>query len=353
MVCSLALDGSSNVYVTGWTRSSDFPTTLGAYDESYNGGDHDAFVSKLDSSLSTLIASTYLGGGSSSDLTLDETGNVYVIGSAAFGFPTTTGAYDESYNGGYSDVFVSKLDSSLSTLIASTYLGGADSDTVYSLALDGSSNVYVTGRTRSSDFSTTPGAYREYCGAVYSVFVSKLDSSLRALLASTVVGGRDVEWGNAITLDGSGNVYVTGYSGRTCPPDCSLKPYDFPTTPGAYDESFNGEYDAFVLKLDTCLSLNDTYPPGGNGIGDTCDCEGNFNCLTDQDVDGSDAALLKVDFGRSVMVNPCVAGDTCNGDFNCDGDVDGSDASLFKQDFGRSSILNPCPACVAGEWCGY
>jgi len=95
----------------------------------------------------------------------------------------------------------------------------------------------------------------------------------------------------------------------------------------------------------------DTYPPGGNSIGDACDCEGNFNC--DGDVDGSDAFLFKTDFGRSSILNPCTAINPCNGDFNCDRDVDGSDAFLFKTDFGRSSILNPCPACVPGTWCSY
>jgi hypothetical protein len=99
------------------------------------------------------------------------------------------------------------------------------------------------------------------------------------------------------------------------------------------------------------MNQEDTLPPQGNDIGDACDCEGNFNC--DADVDGSDAALLKADFGRSAIIDPCIAGDTCKGDFNCDGDVDGTDASLFKADFGRSSIQNPCPGCVPEAWCGY
>jgi hypothetical protein len=114
--------------------------------------------------------------------------------------------------------------------------------------------------------------------------------------------------------------------------------------------------DTIADENDNCLNVanpnqEDAYPPQGNGIGDACDCEGDFLC--DGDVDGSDASTFKADFGRSVMVNPCIDGDTCNGDFNCDGDVDGTDASLFKQDFGRSSIQNPCPGCVQGEWCGY
>jgi hypothetical protein len=101
------------------------------------------------------------------------------------------------------------------------------------------------------------------------------------------------------------------------------------------------------------MNQEDTYPPGGNGIGDACECEGNFDCSVDQDVDGSDAALFKADFGRSSIEHPCIVGDTCSGDFSCDGDVDGTDASLFKADFVRSGIQNPCPVCLAEEWCAY
>jgi len=117
-----------------------------------------------------------------------------------------------------------------------------------------------------------------------------------------------------------------------------------------------GDNDGIPSSIDNCPNIPntdqlDTLPPQGNSIGDACDCEGDFAC--DGDIDGSDASIFKADFGRSVIVHPCIAGDTCNGDFNCDGDVDGTDASLFKSDFGRSSMQNPCPACVVGEWCSY
>ncbi len=97
----------------------------------------------------------------------------------------------------------------------------------------------------------------------------------------------------------------------------------------------------------------DAYPLGGNNCGDVCDCEGNFNPGEDDDVDGSDAAIFKVDFGRGGYNNPCEHGNPCNGDFDCDGDCDGTDASLFKSDFGRSSFLNPCPFCPTNPWCAY
>jgi hypothetical protein len=121
----------------------------------------------------------------------------------------------------------------------------------------------------------------------------------------------------------------------------------------------DGDDDGTGNVCDNCPatanpSQDDSYPPHGNAIGDACECEGNFNCSADQDVDGSDAASFKADFGRSNMIHPCIDGDACSGDFSCDGDVDGTDASLFKQDFGRSSMQNPCPGCAGGvEWCAY
>jgi hypothetical protein len=96
---------------------------------------------------------------------------------------------------------------------------------------------------------------------------------------------------------------------------------------------------------------DDTLPPQGNGLGDVCDCEGNFDC--DQDVDGTDAQFFKTDFGRSMFLNPCINPNPCNGDFDCDGDVDGTDARVFKDDFGRSMFKDPCPFCVVGTWCFY
>ena len=106
--------------------------------------------------------------------------------------------------------------------------------------------------------------------------------------------------------------------------------------------------------IDGFCSMNqeDTYPLDGDGIGDACFlCESDFDL--DSDVDGTDAALFKDDFGRSIFINPCENGALCTGDFDCDQDVDGTDAALFKEDFGRSPYQNPCPASVAGDWCNY
>ena len=94
----------------------------------------------------------------------------------------------------------------------------------------------------------------------------------------------------------------------------------------------------------------DTYPPQGNGIGDACDCEGNFDC--DGDVDTDDIRVFLLDFGRNPYNDPCT-NDWCNGDFNCDGDVDADDLAKIVEDLGRSYLNNPCPECVVGDWCSY
>ncbi|KKS28067.1 MAG: cell surface glycoprotein (S-layer protein) [Parcubacteria group bacterium GW2011_GWC2_42_11] len=256
---SLTLDTSGDVYVTGNTSSSDFPTTSGAYDTSYNSVDEDVFVSKLDGGLSSLLASTYLGGSGDDygiSLALDTSGDVYVTGeTGSTDFPTTSGAYDASYNGSW-DVFVSKLDSGLTSLLASTYLGGSSSDYGYSLTLDDTSgHVYVTGWTWSSDFPTTSGAYDTSRNGFNDVFVSKLDSGLTSLLASTFLGGPSDDYGYSLTLDTSGDVYVMGRTNST----------DFPTTSGAYDTSYNGGGGVFVSKLDSGLNrlLASTYLGSG------------------------------------------------------------------------------------------
>jgi len=244
---ALALDGQGNVVVAGWTRSTDFPTTAGAYDPTYNGFS-DVFVARLSSDLGTLLAATFLGGrvgyDSARALVLDGQGNVVVAGeTASSDFPTTAGAYDATHNGGFYDAFVARLSSDLGTLQAATFLGGINSDSASALALDGQGNVVVAGETRSTDFPTTTGAYDETYNGGSDAFVARLSSDLGTLQAATFLGGSDVDIATALVFDGQGNVVVAG---RT---DSS----DFPITAGAYDETHNDEYDAFVARLSSDL----------------------------------------------------------------------------------------------------
>jgi len=261
---SLAIDSSGNIYVAGVTNSENFPTTVGAYDTTYNASD--VFISKLSADLSTLLASTYLGAGASdsaSSITIDPSGNVYVTGyTYSSNFPTTPGAYDQKFNSSdYADIFISKLSPDLTTLLASTFLGGGENDSATALMTDASGNVYVTGWTFSDNFPTTTGAFDQKYNSTHrrDAFISKLSADLSTLLISTFLGGGGGEWASSMTMDRTGNIYVTGWTASD----------NFPVTTGAYDQKFNssGYTDAFISKFSPDLSalLASTFLGGGGG----------------------------------------------------------------------------------------
>ena len=167
-VGDVAVDAQGNAYVTGVTRSTDFPTTCGGAFDTTLSGFEDAFVSKLNSTGTALVYSTYLGGSGATSsaidtgqgIAVDSDGNVYVTGvTSSSDFPVTAGALDTTFNGGGSDAFVTKLNNLGTALIHSTFLGGAAADLGTDIALDAAGDIYVTGDTLSSDFTTTPGAY--------------------------------------------------------------------------------------------------------------------------------------------------------------------------------------------------
>ncbi|MEA3543067.1 MAG: SBBP repeat-containing protein, partial [Pseudomonadota bacterium] len=247
---SIAINSGGNVYVAGMTHASGFPVTPDAYDTTSNSNGYDAFVSKFDSNLQHLLASTFLGGGGPLNeihsIAIDSSNNVYVAGHThSSDFPVPPDAYDTGLNGN-SDAFVSKFDSNLQHLLASTFLGGSGYDWANSIAINSGGNVYVSGRC-SSDFPVTPGAYdRDYNGGV-DAFVSKFDSNLQHLLASTFLGGSGYDWANSITIDSGGNVYVAGNTYSS----------GFPVTSNAYDTTSNSNsngYDAFISKFDSNLT---------------------------------------------------------------------------------------------------
>jgi len=268
----IAVDGSGNAYVTGQTGSENFPVTTEAYQMTY-GGDYDVFVTKLNASGSGLVYSTFLGGSDwdyGYDIAVDGSGNAYVTGGTqSTNYPVTAGAYQTTF-GGARDVFVTKLNASGNGLVYSTYLGGSSYDFGQSIALDGSGNVYVTGGTGSSNFPVTAGAYKTTKGKNEEAFVMKLNARGNGLMYSTYLGGSNNDYGRAIAIDGSGNVYVTGETESS----------NFPVTAGAYQTTFGGARDVFVTKLNASGSrlMYSTYLGGidnEEGYGIAVDGSGN------------------------------------------------------------------------------
>jgi hypothetical protein len=245
----VALDSAGNAYVTGWTASTDFPTMNPS--QPANGGQYDAFVSKINPTGSALVYSTYLGGSGSDGgqgIAVDGEGNAYITGgTTSTDFPTMNPF--QAFLDGSDDAFVTKLNSTGSALIYSTYLGGSGAGSGSGIAVDVSGDAYVTGFTSSTDFPVTPGAFQTKCGGTClgNAFVTKVSPKGSALIYSTYLGGSGVDDGNGggIVVDSAGNAYVTGGTGSN----------DFPVTPGAFQTTCGGnncaypDFDAFVTKL--------------------------------------------------------------------------------------------------------
>jgi hypothetical protein len=240
---AITVDSAGDAYVTGRADSTGFPTTPGAFDTSHDSSS-DSFVTKLSEDGSTLVYSTFLGGSGSESgygITVDASGSAHVTGdTSSSDFPTTSGVLDTTLSGN-DDAFVTKLSPDGSALSYSTYLGGSGNiDSGNAITLDGSGNAYITGETISTDFPTTPGAFDTTPGSIYEAFVTKLDPAGASLVYSTYLGGGGTfDHGHAIEVDGSGKAYVSGTTSST----------NFPTTMGALDTTHNGDDDAFVTKL--------------------------------------------------------------------------------------------------------
>ena len=259
----VAVDNSNNVYVTGWTQSTNFPVA-GAIQTKLVGG-RDAFVAKLNSSGTTIVYSTYLGGNNydqGNSIAVDSTGAAYVTGdTSSTNFPVVN-AY-QAASGGQQDAFVAKLNPAGNVLVFSTYLGGNAVDHGAGIALDAVHNVYVTGSTYSSNFPVY-NATQPRIGGGEDAFVAELSSSGNVLLFGTYIGGSGgtpglEECGNAVAVDVSGNLYVAGVTSSI----------NFPTTAGAYQATltYGGAEDhGFAWKINSSKTqiIYSTYLAGMN-----------------------------------------------------------------------------------------
>jgi uncharacterized repeat protein (TIGR01451 family) len=247
----VAVDGAGNVYLTGRTSSIDFPVR-NALQGSFRGPDYDAFVAKLSADGSTLMYSTYLGGqanDSGNGLAVDSAGNVYVTGGTkSDDFPITPGAFQGSFQG-LVEAYVAKIDPTqqgTASLIYSTYLRGQGLgiDRGTAVAVDSAGNAYVTGRTDSPQFPTTPNAFQVTIGGTTDAFVTVLNPTGTSVVYSTFLGGNGLDVGNGIAVDAAGNAFITGETAST----------NFQTLNGFQNASAGGS-DAFVVQLDPTGTL--------------------------------------------------------------------------------------------------
>jgi uncharacterized repeat protein (TIGR01451 family) len=242
---AIVVDSSGSAYVTGRTHVADFPTTPGAFQTTFGGGDA-LFVAKLNPQGTALVYSTYINGAYGNGIAVDSAGNAYVTGEAStLNFPTTPGAFQTEPYG--FDTFVTKLNATGSALVYSARFGGNFDDFGRAIALDAAGNAYITGWTvclaPTCTFPTVNAFQPNYGGGYNDAFVTKINSLGSALVYSTYLGGGQIinatdDWGEGIAVDSAGSAYVTGY---TYSPD-------FPVTPGAYDTSRAG-LDAFITKF--------------------------------------------------------------------------------------------------------
>jgi hypothetical protein len=237
----IAVDAAGQIYVTGYTTSTNFPSAGSI------AGEWDAFVTAFDPTGSTLLYFTYLGGSGDEgpgDIAVDAAGHAYVTGgTTSIDFPTMNAL--QATKRGFADAFVAVLDSTGSSLLYSTYLGGTGDDGARGIAVDGTGHAYVTGSTTSTDFPTVNPFQatlkpRNALAVGFDAFITAFDPTGTALY-STYLGGTGDEYAGGIAVDGAGKVYVTG---------TAVWSFDFPTTVNAVQPRPKGIYDAYVTAFD-------------------------------------------------------------------------------------------------------
>jgi hypothetical protein len=277
---AIAVDSGGNAYLTGWTSSTNFPTTKGAYQPTFSGvptpntlgSPTDAFVTKLSADGSTLVYSTYLGGYSLGEsIAVDQEGNAYVFGgfsgyaSTPVPFPTTPGVFTPACSDLPSGVggFVAKLNMSGTALDYSTTLNCANVSMVQpvgGIVVDASDNVYVAGSTNSRDLPVSLGAYQtDNLRGTSKPFIIKLNPTATGLLYGTYVGGTGGDEVSSVAVDSAGRAFITGQTGSA----------DFPVTPDAFQQKLPGTFGAFVTVLNAAGTglVFSTYLGGEYGTG--------------------------------------------------------------------------------------
>ncbi len=248
---ALTKDGIGRLVLAGGTGSPDLPL-MGGANGGYGGGASDGFVTAFNGlafpdeppppvNPESILYSQYFGGTGNSTIlgaVSDAAGNIIVVGeTTGDGHPATSGSFDTTYNGGSLDAFVAKFSMN-GTLLFSTYLGGSGEDSALGVALDSAGNILVTGKTYSTNFPTTSGAYDRTLGGERDAFLVKLSSGGQSLKMGTYLGGPRWDYGHRVTVAIGGDVIVTGFTHG-----------EYPVTTGAAQAVFGGAGDVFVTRL--------------------------------------------------------------------------------------------------------
>jgi hypothetical protein len=267
---AMALDSSSNIYLTGTTNSTDFPTAGSAIATAGAGSSIvSAFVLELNPGLSSgtssLVYSTYLGGTTGNQtangIALDSGGNIYVIGTTkSTDFPVTSTAYQSALDG-LQDAFLCEISLGSTALTYSTYLGGELEDDGRGIAIASNGLVYFAASTNSTQFPLAGASYQSNLAGNYDIIIGAMDmtqSGTGSLVYATYFGGSDNDEVRKLNLDASGNLLLTGYTLSS----------DFPVTRDAMQAAYGGNGDAFVLVVNPAnpaFLLYSSYLGGDDG----------------------------------------------------------------------------------------
>jgi Beta-propeller repeat len=240
---AIAVTGNGNAYVTGVTASSDFPTRQ-PFQPTALRGVSEAFVTKFSRDGASLLYSSNLGGNRSDaglDIAVDDdSGRAVVVGvTSSTDFPLARPLQSRLNGGASFDGFVTVVNALGTGLVMSTYLGGTGRDEITSVALDAAADMYITGRTFSSDFPLVNAMQTTFGGGSLDAFVAKIDLSRARLVFATYLGGAGDDDGRGVAVDSACGTYAIG----TTTSD------DFPTTANALQSQRAGDIDAFVAKI--------------------------------------------------------------------------------------------------------
>ena len=236
---SLAIDAFGNVYLTGSTNSM-LGIASGGYQNTFGGGNNDAFLVKFDSDGNRLWATYYGGNGDdvSINITTDAIGNVYLTGCTSSPFGIASDGFQNTYGGGAFDAFIVKFDPNGIRLWA-TYYGGIGYDVGACITTDVVGNLYISGQTSGTSGIASVGFQNIYGGGIYDAFLVKFDTNGNRLWAS-YYGGTGDDRGYSITTDDMENVYLTGYASSASG-----------IASGGFQNTYSGGmYDVFLVKFD-------------------------------------------------------------------------------------------------------